>query len=169
MEEAGATEDTLSRTLLTAQRAAEQTVAEAEQEAERLRGEARGQADELLREARREADEVRDAATREGDEARRRTDIARRDAELRLTQLKGAAERFRSQLQDHLDAHQALLDQVPGGDEPGVPEPEAVEADVVGEPTDHAGDPTDPPRPPGAGDGELFAPTGHDDSGDGTG
>ena len=74
VEEAGATEDTLSRTLLTAQRAAEQTVAEAEQEAERLRGEARGQADELLRQTQRRGTSADKNASRAREAEEKRPD-----------------------------------------------------------------------------------------------
>lgn len=124
LQEASTAEDTLSRTLVTAQRAAEETLAEAESEAERITAAARERATEIVGEARREAEGQRHEASRDVDRIHREAEVARRDAELRLTQLTGAAERFRAQLQDHLDAHQALLDQVPRADDlPDPPEP----------------------------------------------
>lgn len=147
---AGASTDegTLSRTLVTAQRAAEETVAEAETEAEAITAAARERADEIVD----EADGQRREASREMDRIRREAELARRDAEMRLIQLTGAAERFRAQLQDHLDAHQALLDQVPRGED--LPDPPAPhdEADEARTSPDEPGPFPDSATP-------LFAPT----------
>lgn len=112
-EESTATETTLKRTLVTAQRAAEETVAQARTEAETIRSEAQQEADRLVAEARAQADEVRAAATAEADTVRSETLRARRDAEDSLTRLHGLAERFRVQLREHLDEHASLLDRIP--------------------------------------------------------
>lgn len=132
-EEASATESTLKRTLVTAQRAAEETVAEAQQEAERIGDEVRREVDALRAEVQRDADQLRSAAQADAEQARQDAERARREVDLRTTQLRGVAERFRTQMQDHLDAHRALLDQVPvpsvehedanpnGRSEPGLP------------------------------------------------
>lgn len=145
LEEAAGAEETLSRTLVTAQRTAEETLAEAQDEAERITAEARDRADELVDGARREAADLRHEATREVEEARREAEVERRDAEVRLTQLKGAVVRFRAQLQDHLDAHQALLDQVPEAPDAAGDE----DVPVADGPTD--GDRGDPPSADEAG------------------
>ncbi len=111
--EATETEDTLRRTLVTAQRTAEETVAEAEQEAERIRREAREEAEQQRASLDEELRSLRETAVAEAEEAAAAADRARRDADLRITQLRGVAERFRTQMQDHLDAHRALLAEVP--------------------------------------------------------
>ena len=159
VRESATAEDTLSRTLVTAQRAAEETLAEAEAEAERVAAAARERADEIVDEARREAEDQRQEAARELDQIRREVEVARRDAELRLTQLTGAAERFRAQLQEHLDAHQVLLDQVPrGADAPDLPEP-GDEPDEVAATSDDAGPFPDSATP-------LFSSGPHEGAGD---
>lgn len=112
-EESTATESTLKRTLVTAQRAAEETVAQAREEAESILSQAREEADQLLGDARAEAAEVRDAAASEAESTQAETARARRDAEDSLLRLRGLAERFRTQLREHLDEHATLLDRVP--------------------------------------------------------
>lgn len=111
--ESTATETTLKRTLVTAQRAAEETVAQATQEAETILSQAREEADQLLGDARTEAAQLRDAAASEAEAARAETARARRDAEDGLLRLRGLAERFRTQMREHLDEHASLLDRVP--------------------------------------------------------
>lgn len=112
-EESTATETTLKRTLVTAQRAAEETVAQARTEAETIVSEAQQEADRLVAEARAQAEEVRVAATAEAETVRSETLRARRDAEDSLTRLHGLADRFRVQLHEHLDEHASLLDRIP--------------------------------------------------------
>lgn len=127
-EESSATEATLKRTLVTAQRAAEDTVAEARTEAASIRSDAQEQADELLGSARTEAEELRTRAAEELRESQdRSTDLlrdaqehaarTREDAERDVVLLRDAAERFRNQMREHLDAHLSLLDRAPAVDE----------------------------------------------------
>lgn len=123
-DEASATEATLKRTLVMAQRAAEETVASARQQSTDLVEEAQREAAALRDEAAREADEVRSAARRDADELRADAERARQEAELRVTRLRGIADGFRTQLQEHLDAHRALLDNLPVAD-PGPTSPDA--------------------------------------------
>lgn len=111
--ESTATETTLKRTLVTAQRAAEETVSQAREEAEAILSQAREEADQLLGDARTEAAQVRDAAASEAEATRAETARARRDAEDGLLRLRGLAERFRTQLREHLDEHASLLDRIP--------------------------------------------------------
>jgi cell division initiation protein len=115
-DEASATEATLKRTLVMAQRAAEETVASAREQAAALVDHAQREVTELRTEATREADEVRSAARRDADEFRADAERARQEAELRVTRLRGIADRFRVQLQEHLDAHRDLLDSLPLAD-----------------------------------------------------
>lgn len=65
------TETLLSRTLISAERTAEQTVATAKQDAERFRSEAAQEAERMQEEARREASEVIEEAKQEAEELRR--------------------------------------------------------------------------------------------------
>ena len=126
-QEASATEATLKRTLVTAQRAAEETVAEARTEAATLRSEAEEQADQLLSSARAEADELRAQAADRLRDADEQAERVRRDAEDDVRRLRQVAEQFRSRLREHLDAHAALLDGAPSAHELDtvVPAPEA--------------------------------------------
>lgn len=121
-EEASATEATLKRTLVTAQRAAEETVAEARTEAARLRADAQEAVDELLGQARAEADDLRARAADELERAQARASAMRDQVDREVAGLREAADRFRVALRDHLDAHAVLLEQVPSAaDLPDVP------------------------------------------------
>lgn len=113
-DEAAATDATLKRTLVMAQRAAEETVASAREQATAMVDEAQQEAASLRTEATTEADEVRSAARRDADEFLADAQRARHEAELRVIRLRGIAEGFRTQLQEHLDAHRELLNNLPG-------------------------------------------------------
>lgn len=123
--EASATEATLKRTLVTAQRAAEDTVAEARTEAARIRSDAQEQADDLLGQARAEADELRTSATEELARAQEAVHAMRQDADRDVASLREAADRFRATMRDHLDAHRDLLERAPAADD--LPAPAASE------------------------------------------
>lgn len=135
-DESTATETTLKRTLVTAQRAAEETVAQARAEAETIMSEAQEEAGRLVAQARSEAEEVRAAATSEAETVRSETIRARRDAEDSLTRLHGLAERFRTQLREHLDEHASLLDGMPAPSAEEFGRLQAGSGQPVGEPSE---------------------------------
>lgn len=112
-EESEATEGTLKRTLVTAQRAAEETVAEARSEAATVRAEAQEQADAMLGDARSEGEDLRVRAAEELQAAEAEAAGIREDAVREVARLRDAAERFRAQMREHLDAHTALLARAP--------------------------------------------------------
>lgn len=112
-DESSATEATLKRTLVTAQRAAEDTVAEARTEAASIRADAQAQADELLGTARAEAEDLRTRAAEALRDAEVQADELRAQAGRDVAHLREAAERFRTGMREHLDAQAALLEQAP--------------------------------------------------------
>ncbi|MTV26152.1 DivIVA domain-containing protein [Nitriliruptoraceae bacterium ZYF776] len=144
------TEQTLKRTLITAQRAAERSIEEARAHAEELVETARAEAERLRADARDEADRTLDQAQqlarREVDAARARVrDAAERHAEL-LRQV--AAHR------DQLRAHLADLDALAVEPPPSVPD-ELVIGEVSTGTDEVASAPIDDPEvaaPPGPAD-----------------
>lgn len=163
-ESASETESTLKRTLVTAQRAAEDTVAEAEANAARLLAQAQEDADHLLEDARATAAEVertaaehlaraQSDAARITEDARIRSEKLVQSSERRVEHLRAVTESFRTAMQRHLDTHRGLLESVPVVPDdarvasPSSPSPSSptsaspVSEDDVREP---------PPAPPGA-------------------
>lgn len=112
-DESSATESTLKRTLVTAQRAAEETVAEARAEAATILSDAQQEADELLGSSRSESERLRADAAEEHAAARADATRTREDAHREVVDLRRAADDFRTRLRAHLDAHARLLDQAP--------------------------------------------------------
>lgn len=163
--ESSATEATLKRTLVTAQRAAEETVSQAKEEAASVLSQAQEEADRLLGDARAEAAEVRDSAAAEAESTRAEAVRAQHEAEDSLLRLRGLAERFRTQLREHLDEHVSLLDRVP------VPPPHEVggwpddrPAPVDGDATESGDRPEGGPAE-GSEDSALF-PSNHPETSD---
>ena len=101
--------ETISRTLLLAQRTADAAVAEAHAEADQIRSGARREADTLLTNAQADADQIVESAR---DEGRRAADAERLIAERELQQLIARLEFLRSdvsQLESHTAAHRDRL------------------------------------------------------------
>ena len=119
--EAAATEATLKRTLLTAQRAAEETLDQARAQAEEVVTSAREEADRIRQQAETDSQELREQIVREAEQARNDAERARRDAQLYLTRLRGASAQFRERMGEHLDAHRQLLDSLPDVEVPTDP------------------------------------------------
>lgn len=161
-DESSATESTLKRTLVTAQRAAEDTVAEAKAEAAAIRSDAEEQADRMLGAARAEAEDLRARAAELLRQAQQRGTDIRKEAEDDVARLREVAERFRTKLRQHLDTHAALLDRAPTPDEVGPATHDPAWSGPRGMPSP---DPDDGPGRPGeeTGSGEgsaLFASNG---------
>jgi cell division initiation protein len=120
---ASETESTLKRTLVTAQRAAEQSLDEAREQAAELVEEARREAATLLEQARLDAEEVRvealKAARAEEAEIRRR----RQALEGHIEALRIFEREYRSRLREQLEEQLRILDDVqhrPGTDVPSL-------------------------------------------------
>lgn len=118
------TETTLTRTLVTAQRAAEQSLEEARQEAAELVEGARRESATLLEQARREADELQaeavETARAEEAEIRRRRQVLEGHVEaLRLFE-----QEHRARLRGHLEEQLRALDELRDAPAPAMP-PEA--------------------------------------------
>lgn len=109
---ASETEATLKRTLVTAQRAAEQSLEEAKARAAEHVEDARREAQGLLEQARLDAEELRVEALRsaraEEAEIRRR----RQELEGQIEALRSFEREYRSRLRSHLDEQRRLLDEV---------------------------------------------------------
>ena len=93
----GESEQLLQRTLITAQRAADETLAEAQAQADRLRDEARAEHDRAITEAREEAARERDRLAAEGEQ------LARSIEDLKAFRAR-YLERVREVIQEQLDA-----------------------------------------------------------------
>ena len=119
---AGEQEQLLSRTLLTAERTAEQTVAEARSEAEQLREDARTEAEQLREEARSDAAALRRQAE---EDAREERETARAAAE-RIRQAVAELRAFRDDYRDRVEA--VISEQLSALDRVELPEiPPAVD------------------------------------------
>jgi hypothetical protein len=118
-------EEMLRRTLLLAQRTADQAVAEAQAEADRLKSEAAAHAAHLVGEARSEADrQEREAA------ARRETALAaieadRRSIEAQVEALRGFEREYRTRLKAYLELQLRELETVGRTTTPAAPPPAA--------------------------------------------
>lgn len=129
LAEASEAESMLKKTLVTAQRAAEESVAEAHQEADELRQRARARVEEMLASAAEQAHELREAALR-----RARADEAdvrryRRDVEEHIEALRTFANDHRARLAHHLEQQQERLADMELPDAP--PEPELVGDELI--------------------------------------
>lgn len=136
LSESSETEATLKRTLVTAQRAAEQSLDEAHARATELVEEAQREASEMVEEARTESERMRseavEAARAEEAESRRR----RQSLEGTIESLRIFERDYRSRLQTHLEEQLRLLREAPMGPPEGTdaltreaptgPAPEAI-------------------------------------------
>lgn len=137
---ASETESTLKRTLVTAQRAAEQSLDEAREQATGLVEEARRASAGILEAAELDAQELREeavkAARAEEAEIRRR----RQALEGHIEALRIFEREYRARLRGHLEDQLRTLDDVPvriasGGGVPRLEEPDGPADDVPGEPS----------------------------------
>jgi len=147
LQEASETEATLKRTLVTAQRAAEQSIEEAKERAAEILDEARRESAALLEQARLDAEELRveslHSARAEEAEIRRR----RQGLEAHIEALRVFERDYRSRLRSHLEHQFQTLDDLDA--RPGQP-PTEVDADQDQD-QDPAPDPDHrTPRPPRA-------------------
>lgn len=128
LDESTETEATLKRTLVTAQRAAEETVADAQARATSIVSEAEERAEELVSEAERQADELRAATMQEMRAAEENGSRRREQIELRIARLRQLADDFERSLREHLERHRAQLEDLPTME---VPPPPADEAEPL--------------------------------------
>lgn len=154
------TEGTLKRTLVTAQRAAEQSLEEAKARAAEMLDEARSEAAGVVEQARLAAESLRveavQAARAEEAEVRRR----RQELEAQVESLRVFEREYRTRLREHLDQHVRALDELEAG--PGAT-PEAAPAPAGTPPgPQEVSQPTPPAQPDratgGAGDDETRRP-----------
>lgn len=113
LDDATETETTLKRTLVTAQRAAEDTVAEANARAAAVVAAAEEESETLLADARRQADEVRNATMQEIREAQATAAERQAEVDARLRHLREVAESFERSIRDHATRHLRLLEEAP--------------------------------------------------------
>lgn len=131
------TEDTLKRTLVTAQRAAEQSIEEARERAASMVEEAEREAQDQLERARAEAGELRASVERSTREDLAAAERRQRQLEERIASLRAFEEEYRAQLRTALEAR---LDQLDAVGESAIPEPR-----LFGEPPSPGGSPPAPP------------------------
>jgi cell division initiation protein len=117
------TEATLKRTLVTAQRAAEQSLDEARQQAADLMDGAQREAASLVEEARGEAEEIRAEAAAASQAEEAETRRRRQTLEGHIEALRLFERDYRSRLRAELEDHLRLLDE-PRARPPEVPEPQ---------------------------------------------
>lgn len=127
---ASETESTLKRTLVTAQRAAEQSLEEAKERASQLVDDARREAAAMVEQARLEAEELRvesvQAARAEEAEIRRR----RQELEANIEALRQFERDYRTRMREQLDEQLRLLEE--GPPRPEVPEQRPLTVRVRG-------------------------------------
>jgi len=104
------TEATLRRTLVSAQRTAEDLVAEAQTKAARLVVEAEERAEQILADVESAASERREAAEQHVERLERNSEVRVAAAEERVRRLRALAGDLRAAIREQLDRHRALLD-----------------------------------------------------------
>ncbi|HVU74810.1 MAG TPA: DivIVA domain-containing protein [Mycobacteriales bacterium] len=105
-------EEMLRRTLLLAQRTADQAVAEAQEEAARLKAEAQAHADRLVGEAKTEAERHEREATARREAAVAAIEADRRAIEAQVEALRGFEREYRTRLKAYLELQLRELDNV---------------------------------------------------------
>lgn len=108
--EAEETESTLRRTLVTAQRTAEDTVAEAQERAARIVVEAEEKAEKILADLEDQTAARREAAEQHVERLERNSEVRVAAAEERVRRLRALAGELRVAIREQLDRHRALLD-----------------------------------------------------------
>lgn len=96
-------EQQVARTLVLAQRAADEAVRDAEQEAEQLRVHAQSEAEQLRLRAESEAERLRTEAEEQAERDRREGEQARREAEDDVEQLRAFEREYRNRLRAYLE------------------------------------------------------------------
>lgn len=127
LAETSETEATLKRTLVTAQRAAEQSVEEAKQRAAELVDDARRESSAIVEQAKLEAEELRlesvQAVRAEEAEARRR----RQAIEAHIDALRTFERDYRTRLRGLLEEQRRLLEEIPARPPSPPPRPESAD------------------------------------------
>ena len=134
LAEAAETEATLKRTLIAAQRAAEQSVGQARTRATELRGAAEREAETLLEEARLEAEELRVAALKAARAEEKEIRERRRELRQQVEALRVFERDYRARLRELLDEQLHRLDETVATGQPSLPgtEPDGTEPDADG-------------------------------------
>lgn len=130
LSEVAETEDVLRRTLVTAQRAADESVREAGERAEEVRARALGRAEELLREAVDEAHDLRQQALARARDEESEARARRRQLEQHADALQAFARDHRERLARHLRRQLERLEELDLPTPPSAPAGDGVAADT---------------------------------------